>query len=159
MPYFASSDSRQQLPLDRQPAALTEVELRKMVCALTKALGDHWAQGINTAVVLGLLLEEKRRRTEGNAARPWSELAAWLETCANEAKENEADEDGNVWKYLPNADDCRELVTRIAHIWDERLTHPLSRHCKITRTARAPAMAQSQTPSYLLRPAKQQKGF
>jgi hypothetical protein len=52
MPYFAPSDSRLQLPLDRQRAALTEAELRQHARSLIMTLSDYWFGGILAAVDL-----------------------------------------------------------------------------------------------------------
>ena len=115
MPYFADSDSRLQLPLDRQRTALTEAELRQHVRALAKAFSEHWAAGVHTAIDLGLVLEEKHRRMkDSSGAHPWRQLAAWLETCVCLEEDEDLEQ-----LYLLTGADCRKLVLRVAHIWDD----------------------------------------
>jgi hypothetical protein len=109
------------LPLDRQRALLSEDELRAHVSALIKDLSYHWAQGVDTAVDLGVALAEKCRRLidgsgGGGGARreDWRKLAAWLEAAACEGETDESS-----FTYVPLGDDCRRLVLHIASLNDD----------------------------------------
>jgi hypothetical protein len=106
-------------PLDRQRAAMTEDELRRQARELIRTLCDHWVWGADTAVELAVTLAEKHRRLlegGGGAQRGgWRELAMWLAVALEEFEE----EDEQSFEYLPTADDCRELVLRIAHLNDD----------------------------------------
>jgi hypothetical protein len=109
-------------PLNRQREAMSEDELRAHVCTLITDLSYHWAQGVDTAIDLGVVLAEKCRRLidgsggGGGGARreAWHKLAAWLETRASEAEIDERS-----FEYVPNAADCRELVLHIANLNDD----------------------------------------